>query len=198
MRNRIKKSLRTIRQTAGFTITELLVAALITVIVSGAGLQFYTNMHGLALSQTDISELQHLARNSLEEISRSLRMAGFLLPTGHPSYETNGDTLAVYYRNTQPVDTTLYFLDEFTSDEYAAVPGLPTGQKLYKLMKQINSGPAVIYTDYLSSIIYVPAGIKSLAVTVTIHAGRRDHAYALNDGFRTFTFGKTIEMRNPS
>lgn len=196
--DQIVKSLRTIRQSAGFTITELLIAALITVTVSTAGLQFYTNMHGLALSQMDISELQHLARSSIEEISRSFRMAGFLVPTGHPPYEISGDTLAIYWRNTQPVDTVLYFLEEFTSDEYALAPNLPTGQKLYKLMKRINSGPAVIYTDYVSAINYVPAGIKSLAVTVTIHAGRRDHAYTLNDGFRKYTFGKTMEMRNPS
>lgn len=198
MKNQIARNLKRVRQANGFTITELLIAALITVTVSTAGLQFYTNMHGLALSQTDISELQYLARSSIEEISRSFRMSGFLVPTGHPPYEISGDTLAIYWRNTQPVDTVLYFLEEFTSDEYALTPNLPTGQKLYKLMKRLNSGPAFIYSDYVSTINYVPAGIKSLAVTVTIHAGRKDHAYTENDGFRTFTFGKTIEMRNPS
>lgn len=190
--------LKSSRHTAGFTIIELLMAALITGAVVTAGFQFYANMHGAALSQMDISEIQHLSRNSIDEISRSLRMAGFRVPPGHPPYEIKNDTLAIYFRNNQPVDTILYYLDEFTSSEYAQVPGLPAGQKLYKLMKKTNSGAAAIYADYVSSINYVAASTKSLAITVTIHAGRKDHSYPLNNGFRKYTFGKTVEMRNLS
>ena len=113
----------------------------------------------------------------------------------HP-YETSGDTLAIYLRNIQPIDTVLYYLEEFTDGEYATVPDLPSGQKLFRLMKKLNSGPSIAYADYVSSINYVPAGPNRLAVTVTIQAGRKDHSYALNDGFRKFTFGKTVELRN--
>lgn len=186
------------RQTAGFTIIEILVAVLISGTVITAGFQFYANMHGAALSQMDISEMQHLSRNSIEEISRSLRMAGFRVPSGHPPYQVSGDTLAIYFRNVQPVDTILYYLDEFTSSEYAQVPGLPTGQKLYKLMKKSNSGAAAVYADFVSSINYVTASTKSLAVTITILAGRKDHSYPMNNGFRKYTFGITVEMRNLS
>ena len=126
------------RNQCGFTIVELLVAALITATIATAGFRFYASVHGAALSQTNVSDLQQLCRKSMQDIRRSFRMAGFRL-AGHPPWEIKADTLAIYYGNSQPVDTVRYYLDEYTSSQYSAMPDLPGGTRIYYLMKQTNS-----------------------------------------------------------
>ena len=188
--------MKPLKGSAGFALLELLIAALITGVVATAGFQFYSKMHELTLSQGDISEMQQLCRSSLGEIHRTLRKAGFKVPPGHPPFQISGDTMAIYFNGTQPVDTVLYFLDEFTTAEYQMVPGLPVGQKLYKLMIKINSAAAFAHTDYVSSINYVVIDAANIALTVTIHAGRKDHSYTLNSGFRKYTLSEIVNMRN--
>lgn len=175
---------------------EILIASLITATVVTAGFRFYATMHQQALAQGDISETQQLCRGSLHEIAKTLRMAGFKVPTGHSSYLLSGDTLAVYFSNVQPVDTILYYLEEFTSAEYAKVPGLPTGQLLWKLMKQTNSAPPAVFSDYISSINYVVVNARTMAITITVYADRFDDSYVPNSGFRKSTLGRTVMMRN--
>lgn len=182
--------------TRGFTLIEVIIGALISVTVISGGLNFYSNMHGAVLSQIDISELQHRGRTTLDEISRNLRTAGFRLPAGHPPYEITGDSLVVYGRGTQPVDTIHYFLREFTEDEYAQVPGLPDSTSVYNLMKKVNGGLADVYSDYIFSIDYVPVNGWQVAIMVTTIAARVDRTYAMNNGFRTTSIGQVVDIRN--
>jgi hypothetical protein len=179
----------------GWTIPELIIGALITALVTVAGFRFYSNMHGAALSQTDVSELQHLSRNSVKDIRRSFRMAGFRL-TAHPSWEVKGDTLAIYFSNTQPVDTIRYYLDEYTSGEYAELTDLPDSTRLYRLMKQINSATPAVFADCISECLMVPVDSISLALTITSHAHRKDPKYAPNNGYRRCTVGHTLTAQN--
>lgn len=180
----------------GFTILELLIAALITTVVASAGFSFYAKMNQVSLAQVDVSETQQLARSTIGEISRTLRSAGFRLPKGQPAFKLKGDSLSVYGRGAQPIDTTLYFLQEFTALEYARVPGLPDSQKVWKLMKQTNSSAPAIFSDYITSLNYDPVDSATLAVTVTILASRKDHSYVPNAGFRRYSLGCIVEMQN--
>ena len=124
-----------IKNARGFTLIEVLIAALITGIIATASFQFYAKVGHQSEVQYDVSEMQNICRICIYDIRKTLRSAGYMVGT-HAPYEINNDTLSVYYSDTQPVDTTLFFLQEFSAPDYAAVPGLPSGMKLYYLMKK--------------------------------------------------------------
>ena len=183
------------RATTGLTIIELLIAAVIAAIVAGAGFQFYAKMHQAAMAQDSISEIQHRGRNTIREMRKTLRLAGFNL-TGHPAYEIKTDTLAIYFSQTQAVDTVLYFLDEFSSTEYDAVPGLPDGTRLCRLWKQTNSQAPQLFVDFVNSLHVVPVDAHTLAISMRVQAERADDKYTPNSGFRIYADAERVTMRN--
>ncbi|HEX2897919.1 MAG TPA: hypothetical protein VHP63_07720, partial [candidate division Zixibacteria bacterium] len=97
-----------------------------------------------------------------------------------------------------PVDTIKYYLVEFTSGEYASVPDLPAGQKLYKLVKKENSAAAVIFADYLSDIDFNQIDPANIIVTINIQAMQSDDDYAQNGGYRVYSVSERINVRNVS
>lgn len=186
---------RKLASAAGLTIVELVIAAFVTAIVAGAGFNFFAHFHGAGEAQSSISELQNLGRNSLLEIRKSLRIAGYNL-SGHVPYRISGDSLAIYYTMTQPVDSVHYYLQEFTSAEYAAVPGRPNTLLIYKLMKRINAAAPMVYADFITDFDVVPIDSRNFAVTITAVADRADDKYQPNSGFRTYTIGERVLLRN--
>ena len=180
---------------AGFSILEVLIAAVITGIIATSAFQFYTKMHEQSEHQFNVSEMHQLARTSMYDIKNSLMQAGFKVGA-HPPYEINGDTLAVYYSDTQPVDTILYYLVEYTYAEYANVSELPQSHQLYKLYKKVNSDAAALYADYVVGINYNQVDAANFIVTMVVHSLKKDDSYQPNDGFRTFTVSERINIRN--
>ena len=106
--NKLKK----LKNSGGFTLLEVLIASIITGVITAAAFQFYVRIHSQAEAQYDLSEAQHLARASLHDIKKTLRMAGYKLPTGHEPFTVSGDSLIVYMQGTQPVDTIIFALEE--------------------------------------------------------------------------------------
>lgn len=199
------KKLTFYRGRGGFTLIELLIAVLITAILAAAAFQFYVTMQQQVTTQKEISDMQQLNRSCLQEISKTLRMAGYMLPSGHPAFDTISSSEIWIYIGTgnlsdpDPVDTTKYFLEEFTSDQYAVVPGLATGMKLYNLMKQEEGADWTepkIFADYITSIAFVPIGTSELAITIEVQTSKKDDTFAANNGFRTFVNTERVNMRN--
>lgn len=181
---------------SGFSILEVMIAALITGILVAASFEFYKTMHGQSETQYNVSEMQQMARSSMYDIRKTLLQAGFKLGAGHPPYEIVGDTLAVYYSITLPVDTVKYYLVEFTPAEYANVPDLPAGAELYKLVKKVNSGVPDIFADFISDINFNEVDSANIIVTINVQAMRADEDYAANDGFRIYSVSERINVRN--
>ncbi len=190
---------KSVHNESGFTLLELLIAVLITGILAASAFQFYVTMHQQVITQQEISDMQQVCRSSLQEIGKTLRMAGYMLPT-HPAWDTNGCSLSVYISTgtIDEADTVMYFLQEFSDTEYVAVPNLATGQKLYKLMKQENSNAPETFADFITSIDFVPIGTTEMAVTVQVQTTKDDESFSTNDGFRTFTNTERVNMRNVS
>lgn len=184
-----------LKNSRGFTVLEVMIAALITGILATASFRFYTSMHTQTETQQEVSDVQHLCRSSIHEIKKTLRLAGFKLTT-HDALRINGDSLAIYYSDTQPVDTVLYFLEEFTDYEYWKVPNLPDGQQLYKLMKKVNSDDAVICTDFIREIDYQMVDSKTMQITVLAQVSKQDDTFDENGGFRTWTLEEHVTLRN--
>jgi hypothetical protein len=181
----------------GVTMVELLIAALIFAVVTTAGFRFYSRMHLAAMAQDTVSELQHQGRNTLRDMRKTIRQAGYNLK-GHAPYRLATDTLAVYYSMTKPVDTVLYFMSEFSTSDYAKMHNQPTGKKLYKLMKRVNSEAASLYADYVNAFNVLKVDSKTLVMTITVQSERPDDKYTENNGYRTYTQGERVSMRNAS
>ncbi|KAA3634262.1 MAG: prepilin-type N-terminal cleavage/methylation domain-containing protein [Calditrichaeota bacterium] len=194
------------RNQHGFTIIEVLIAALITSILTTATFAFYVRMHNQSENQFEISEAQNLARASLYDINKVLRMAGYKIPATHAPYTISGDSLIVYKQGSQPVDTIYFFLEEFTDAEYATAPDLPSNQKLYKLMKQENSDASQVVADYITGVRFTQLSPSSVNVALQVQTAIPDHSkeYATSQdgevdfstGFTTVTLDEQVKIRN--
>ncbi len=94
---RIKSLLHNIK---GVSLMEVLIAMLMTGIVTAAIFKVYINQHKNWIVQDEITNMQQNARAAIDELTRQVRMAGHELPLGLPSieaYDTNPDTIVVNF-----------------------------------------------------------------------------------------------------
>jgi hypothetical protein len=85
---------------AGFTLAEVLIAALISAFVVTAGFQLLINQSKSHLVQAGITDMQQNGRAAIDELSGKIRQAGYLLPlsvAALKSWDTNPDTIAVAF-----------------------------------------------------------------------------------------------------
>ncbi len=181
----------------GFTLLEVLLAGFLTALIATAAFSFVTRVHNQAETQTDYSEIQDLCRTSLDDIKRTMRLAGYKL-SGQPGYKVNGDTLAIYFSETQPVDTVLYYLQEFTDPQYKPVSDRPKGLKLYQLMRKRNSEIPAIFSDYITSLRVTAVDSANVLITIGALAARRDDDYGQNNGYRSYSLVERVHLRNMS
>ena len=79
---------------------EVLIALILSSIVTGAAFKAYVNQHKSYMIQDDVTTIQQSARACLDQLSRQVRMAGYQLPNGLPSIvaaNTNPDTITITY-----------------------------------------------------------------------------------------------------
>jgi prepilin-type N-terminal cleavage/methylation domain-containing protein len=89
-----------LKSTAGFTLTELLVALLLSSLVGAAALEFYLTQHNNMVTQENVSDMQQNLRASMDDIIHQTKNAGANLPTGIPAFvsgNSNPDTLELNY-----------------------------------------------------------------------------------------------------
>jgi len=180
--------MRKLFENTGHTLVELLIALFLTGIISMAGMRFYAGIHNQTLAQGDIGDMQQAGRNNLQEIVRTLRKAGYKVGT-HVPYRIAGDTLYVYYSDTQPIDTVAYYVNHSSSDDGSQVP---TGV----LMKKVNSLSADIYGDQIDSISFQALSASVVEITLTVGTMRPDEDFVDNEGVRDLTFTEQVQIRN--
>ena len=91
------KLLRNIR---GFSVIEMLIAALISAIVVGSALSVYLTQHKHMIVQDQILDMQQNIRAGMQELATKVRMAGYNVPRGlNPvtAHNTNPDTIEIVY-----------------------------------------------------------------------------------------------------
>ena len=84
------------------SLVEIFLALFLTGIVTAAMFKVYINQHHAWIMQDNVIEMQQNARASIDELTRQLRMTGYGLPNGFPpfeAYDTDPDTIIVYYRS---------------------------------------------------------------------------------------------------
>jgi len=85
----------------GVTFLEIMVALGITSFVTAAIFRLYVTQHQNYLVQDDITEVQQNARASIDQLGRTIRMAGYGTPVGLDPlqpFNTNSDTIILAYR----------------------------------------------------------------------------------------------------
>jgi Tfp pilus assembly protein PilE len=90
----------TTRRERGTTLVELLIALVLTGVVTLAIMKTYVAQHENYLIQDDVTNMQQNARSCIDELARQIRMAGHNLPLGMPGIvasNTNPDTIMVTY-----------------------------------------------------------------------------------------------------
>lgn len=183
------------RSIRGYTILEMLIAILMTGILAGAGFEFYQQMHGQTIAQEQISYMQQSCRASLEEITKTLRMAGYKVGS-HPAYRIDGDSLFVFYSDTQPIDTVIYYLEPYSEVDLGA-SYVTYGESVpCKLMKKVNSEQPAIFSDYVRSVSFVALDASTIQVSLRVQTSIPDDTYSLDNGFRTLVSMEQVILRN--
>lgn len=195
MKQHAAKSLRSQR---GVSLLEVLIAAFLTGLIATAAFQFHIEMSGQSEAQYDLANAQLTCRNSLMDIKKTLRMAGYKLPESQPAYRVSGDTLVVYMAGAQPIDTITYYLDEFTISEYAGIGAVPEGRHLYKLMKKTNAAPAEIFSDFLTELSFTVMDSANVIVALGSQTEHQDFRLKQDNGYRTYSVSERINIRNLS
>ncbi len=84
----------------GFTLAEVLIAALISAFVVTAALQLFIDQSETHLVQAGITDMQQNGRAAIDELSARIRQAGYMLPLSVEalqSWNSNPDTIAVAF-----------------------------------------------------------------------------------------------------
>lgn len=188
--------MKVLRNQKGITLVEILLAMFATGLITAAGFQFYVQMHNSAISQEQVSDMQLSSRASLEEICKTLRMAGFKVDESHPAYAINGESLYVFTNISQPVDTILYFLQDYTNIELDILGSPPIELRPRKLMIQVNSGTPEIFADNIRTLRFRAISSSAVEVALTVQTLKADEKYADNKGYRMQTAMERIKLRN--
>lgn len=93
----------------GVSLLEVMLALVITGVITTALFKTYIVQHENYMTQDDITNIQQSARATIDELSKHVRMAGNDIPAGLQAiegYDTNPDTIVLNYR-TDGCDVTL-------------------------------------------------------------------------------------------
>jgi len=176
----------------GYTIAELLIALLITGVLAGAGFEFYAKMHNQTLAQDQITNMQQNSRASIQDIVQNLRNAGYKIGS-HAPYVINGDSLFIFYNDTQPIDTILYYVTDYPGGEFQE---LADSIRPQCLMKKINGVSPVVYSEGIRSVSYTALNASTVQVTLEVQATRPDEDFNQNGGYRTYSAIERVNIRN--
>lgn len=187
--------MKTISSKRGYTLIELLVSILITGIMSAAGFEFYVRMHNQALAQEGISDMQQASTACLQEMVKTIRQAGYMIGS-HVPYVINGDSIYVFYSETQAVDTILYYLEDYRDGELSGNVTYPEAQRPKKLMRQINGDTPCIFSDNINDISIDAPDATSITIDLVAQTMTPDEDYPDNGGFRFYPSSESIVLRN--
>jgi hypothetical protein len=173
-----------LRSEQGFSLVELLIAAVLTIIVAGAAMEFYITQHKTWLLEGDVAEVQYNVRASLDEIASALRMGGYQIP-GHAPYAIGDDTLIIYFRNeaTTEVDTLTYFVASGDGSQY-------------NLYKQKKNEQAAVLAENVESFELTRIGPNLIDISLTARTVKSDSTMIHGDGYRRRTFATQVRLRN--
>ncbi len=178
----MKKYRNMLKGKSGVTLLELLIASLMTILVTTAAFTFFIRSNQQYFSQENVAEAQENASASIEEISRQLRMAGYNIPDTINAFEVDsvigGQDTLVIHRDTLEIR---YYIDN--SDTLNP-----------DLIKEVN-GTTEIFAEQISSFKVNRVAATSLKVTLKSRSDKKDYDIMSGKQFSR-TESQTITIRN--
>jgi type IV pilus assembly protein PilW len=186
---------------AGFTLTELIVALGIGMVVMAAVTTTFMAQARFYNAQEQINAMQQNARGALDVITRELKMAG---------YKPNGGTFeGVTYGTTQiliqaDLDSSGTINTSSTADEQITyVYDSSNNQKTRKR----GTGTAEVLADNIPAFTFsyydangasttTSVNIRQVKVNITAKTAKPDPNYTTNNGYRTYQIAATITPLN--
>lgn len=177
----------------GFTISELLVAMLIAVIVMAAAYSMYLSQQKSYETTESVSALQQNLRAAMYFIERDLRMAGY-----NPLRATSG---AFTFTNISSANSVTFTMDTGTEDGVLGTDETITysfNSADNTLLKQVGTGTAQVVADNITGLLFVylnqngatPAtGADVRGVNVTLTARDGIHVRSLSSRVRCRNMG---------
>jgi len=180
----MRRARLTLHSERGFTIIELLISAVLTMIVAGAAMEFYLTQHRTWMIEAEVADIQYNVRASLDEIAGALRMGGYHL-RNHPPFAIGTDTLVIYYRDevTAEVDTMTYFVSTDFSSQY-------------NLYKQLTGEYPTVLAENVEALTLTKLGPNLIDISLIARALQSDSALIHGDGYRRRTFATQVRLRN--
>jgi len=170
-----------LRDNSGFTMVELLIAAVLGSIVTFAAMDAYLTQHRQFLIQEQVADMQQRGRAALDDISFNLRQSGFNTPDSIDGYRIaavggSSDTVEINHHG----DNILFYVDNSDTSHP-------------NLMKEVN-GDAEIFADEIDGLEATVLASDLVQVAVTARTASRDELTAKD--YRSRTYTSRIKIRN--
>jgi type IV pilus assembly protein PilW len=190
-----------LRNVTGFTLTELMVAMGIGMVVLAAVTTTFMAQAKFYNAQEQINEMQQNARGALDVITRELKMAG---------YKPNGGTFdGVTYSVSQ-----LMIQADLDGNGGISTSGSANEQISYaydstnkQITRKIGTGTVEVLADNITAFTFsylnssgattaTSSSIRQVAVSITAITAKPDLNYSSNNGYRTYQITATITPPN--
>jgi type IV pilus assembly protein PilW len=185
----------------GFTLTELIVAMGIGMVVMAAVTTTFMAQARFYNAQEQINAMQQNARGALDVITRELKMAG---------YKPNGGTFeGVTYGTTQlliqaDLDSSGTISTSSTADEQITYVYDSSNNQI---TRKRGTGTAEVLADNITAFTFsyydangasttTSVNIRQVKVNITAKTAKPDPNYTTNNGYRTYQIAATITPLN--
>jgi type IV pilus assembly protein PilW len=190
-----------LRNVTGFTLTELMVAMGIGMVVLAAVTTTFMAQAKFYSAQEQINEMQQNSRGALDIITRELKMAG---------YKPNGGTFdGVTYDTSQ-----LMIQADLDGNGGISTSGSANEQISYaydstnkQITRKIGTGTNEVLADNIIAFAFsylnssgttttTSSNIRQVAISITARTAKPDPNYSSNNGYRTYQITATITPPN--
>lgn len=185
----------------GFTLTELMVAMSIGMVVLAAVTTTFMAQARFYTAQEQINEMQQNARGALDIITRELKMAG---------YRPNGGTfVGVTYSTAQlliqaDLDSSGAISNSSTANEQITYAYDSTNNQI---TRKRGTGTAEVVADNITAFTFgyydgsgasttTSANVRQVKVDISARTAKPDPNYTANNGYRTYQITATITPPN--
>ena len=194
--NRLK-----VGKTHGFTLTEILVALGIGMVVLAAVTTTFISQTKIYNAQEQINEMEQNARGAIDVITRELKMAG---------YKPNGGTFdGVTYSASQ-----LMIQADLDSSGTISTSSSTNEQITYaydsaskQVTRKLGTGTAEVLADNITGFTFsylnssgatttTSSSIRQVAISITAITAKPDLNYSANNGYRIYQITATITPPN--
>jgi type IV pilus assembly protein PilW len=190
-----------LRNITGFTLTELMVATAIGMVVLSAVTTTFMAQARFYNAQEQINEMQQNARGALDVITRELKMAG---------YKPNGGTFdGVTYSVSQ-----LMIQADLDGNGGISTSSSANEQITYaydstnkRITRKMGTGTVEALADNITAFTFsylnssgatttTSSSIRQVAITITAVTAKPDPNYSSNNGYRNYQISATITPPN--